>query len=58
MVLNTTTPALYDRWSERFVEYKRDNPIAVKPGVERVLEELTQRRGTHGRGYFEQSQRL
>ena len=35
--------ALYERWSERFVEYKRDNPIAVKPGVERVLEELTQR---------------
>ena len=35
--------ALYQRWSAQFVEYKRDNPIAVKPGVEQVLAELAQR---------------
>lgn len=35
--------ALHSRWSERFVEHTQSHPIAVKPGVERVLEELSHR---------------
>ena len=41
---NYDNGALYNRWSDRFVEYKQSNPIAIKPGVERVLEELADRR--------------
>ena len=34
---------LHERWTARFLAHKQDNPIAVKPGVLRVLEALVSR---------------